>query len=129
MFVVLTAIAVALAALGMAYWLSWRWDRTDPGPTRKVLDEGLDPNCLTSAEAKEEAIQAAETVEDLEFLWAAWESRGWSRNGMLYATLLERKKEIQGWLTKEEKERILDADRRWRHGKNLPKITGRRRVS
>lgn len=94
-------------------------------PPRESPASG-DPNRFTTTEAKEMAIDACESVEELEICWAAWEQRGWSRDGMIYAHLLERKKEIQGWLSQADQDQLLEIDRRWREGKNLPKITGRR---
>lgn len=77
----------------------------------------------TTKEAKQEAIEAASTVEELEEMWECWEECGWSKEGLMYARVLERKGEIDK-LTKKEEEVIKRAAAKRRHGEGLPAVEG-----
>jgi len=84
----------------------------------------VDYAALTSKQAKESAIAEAKSDEALEEMWAVWEKQGMSRQGMLYAMLLEKKKDLGVSLTDEQKALIQLADARWKAAKNLPPIRG-----
>lgn len=80
----------------------------------------------TTKEAKAAAIKAAKTPAQLDKLWAEWEERGQSRDGLLYAQLLIRKQQLGAKLPEGDIERIERAEQARQAGAQLPPITGRR---
>lgn len=74
---------------------------------------------------KYEAIAEAETPQKLDSMWASWEKRGHSREGLLYAAVLKRKAELGVELDDEQQAAVELAELRKKRAKDLPKITGR----
>lgn len=60
------------------------------GKAQKTGDYGS----ATTTEAKLAEIAAAGNEAELDAMWKAWEERGWSKDGMLYAELLSRKEDL-----------------------------------
>ena len=71
------------------------------------------------------AIGTATSIAELDAMWAAWERIGHSRDGLLYAAVLERKAALGHELTEEEAAQIKLAHARIEKGRRLPPITGR----
>lgn len=80
---------------------------------------------LTTKEAKYEAVEEAKSLDALDAMWAAWEAQGWSRDGLLYAAILQRRAALGAELSEEEEAQVKLADARWKRAKNLPTIEGR----
>lgn len=101
--------------------------------TSKIAKRKIGPvtdyGALSTTEAKEAAVEGAETVAELSVMWATWEERGQSREGILYAMVLARKQELGYELTDEEEATIELAAQRQRDGRNLPPIVGRMRAT
>lgn len=70
------------------------------------------------------AVRSARRTQDLDAMWAAWEERGQSRQGLLYAAVLERKQQLGALLSREEKQVLAVAARRRALGASLPPVTG-----
>jgi hypothetical protein len=71
------------------------------------------------------AVAEAQSLVALDTMWAAWEARGQSRLGLLYAAVLERKGQLGALLSPGERETIARAERQKAIGAKLPPITGR----
>lgn len=71
------------------------------------------------------AIEGAETVEQLDAAWAAWEAIGYSPDGLLRAAVLERKRSLGAVLSPVEQAQVATAAVKRAHGAALPPITGR----
>jgi hypothetical protein len=82
---------------------------------------------LTSKEDKQGAVDDADSVKELEAMWAVWEKRGYSKDGLLYAAVLERKQGLGVKLSEGDLERIELAEKRRAAGAELPPITGKRK--
>lgn len=70
------------------------------------------------------AVRRARTVADLDKMWLAWEARGMSKEGLLYAEVLRRKQDLGVRLPGADVARISEAEFRKELGKNMPAITG-----
>lgn len=78
----------------------------------------------TTNEDKLVAIQTATSVEELDEMWGVWEQQGWSREGLMHANVLRRKREISE-LTEEEAARLARIERAAEKGAEKPAIRGR----
>lgn len=88
------------------------------------MDGPLDYATLTSKEEQYTAIAAAPSVDELDAMWAAWERIGFSREGLLYAAILERKQELGAVLEQDQVAAIVLANQRRKAGAALPPISG-----
>ncbi len=79
---------------------------------------------MLSKQEKATALADATGEGELDAMWAAWEAQGWSRDGLLYATVLARKQELGVKLPEGDVERIEQAEEVRRAGAALPPITG-----
>lgn len=79
---------------------------------------------LTSKEAKLAAIAAATTIAELDAMWAAWEERGYTKDSLMFAAVLEKKGDLAGGLSYEDQEIVDRANELRRAGESLPPITG-----
>lgn len=80
---------------------------------------------LASKEEKLDAIASTKKEADLDAMWAAWEERGWTRDGQMYAAVLARKQELGVKLSEGDVERIELAEQQRQAGAALPPISGR----
>ena len=86
-------------------------------------DKPIDWAKLNTNEERMRAIAMAADGE-LGEMWAAWEKRGMSREGVTYAKVLERRAELGIRLTDEEVALVAEINRRKAIGAKLPPIIG-----
>lgn len=89
----------------------------------KATRRSKDYAAIASKEAKLKAIKAAKDRGELDKMWAAWEAQGWSKDGLLYAALLARKRELGAKLGEGDLERIELAAERLAAAADLPPIS------
>lgn len=75
-------------------------------------------------EARAAAIAGAKKVAELDAMWAAWETRGMSRQGLTYAAILSRKAELGHDLDDAELAAVKRAAVAAKRGAELAPITG-----
>jgi hypothetical protein len=85
---------------------------------------GKEYAALNTKEARATAIANAETVSELDAMWAAWEARGMSRQGLTYAAILDRKAALGHELDETELAAVKRAAVAAKRGAELAPITG-----
>lgn len=103
-----------------------RFDEVEPrstAPSAAPIPPSPDLRAFATRTKEERIalIQELQTPAELEAAWSAWESRGWSRNGQLYAAVLRRKEEL-GELGTRERRLLIEAEAE--KGRSLPPIEG-----
>lgn len=83
---------------------------------------------LTSKEQKEEAISGASSGDELNRMWTAWSKQGWSKDGLLYARIVEKKVELGEKVSNAELKRVNATREHAKIGAKLPPITVKRNV-
>lgn len=86
-----------------------------------------DYSVVTAKDARRKAVTGALSGRELDAMWATWESQGVSKEGLLYADVLRRKRELGVKLSAQDSEAIKVADIRLAHGRSLPPITAKLR--
>lgn len=89
-----------------------------------MTTKAKDYAALTTKEEKAAAIKGAKSEGELDAMWKAWESSGWSRDGLLYAQVLARKKALGAKLSEGDIERLERAAEKEKAGKAMPAIKG-----
>lgn len=126
----LTAVAVTVALIVAFAAVLWR-ERKEarravagvcPAPT--AAGGGQEYDALTTEAQKEAAVAGVKDVAELDRMWAAWESRGWSRDGIMYARVLRRREELGEELSPEDSARMARTMKAVDFGRRLPPIQG-----
>lgn len=120
LFLYLIPVAVIAAVI---YYIQTR--RKAPAP---VVAPEVDYRGIVRTEDRRRLIQGTESVEELERAAEAWVSTGMSKDGLLYAEVLERKQQLTGSLSDIEAMRVRRAKQAREEGAKLPPIRGRGRM-
>jgi len=84
----------------------------------------MDYNELLTSEQKYAAVVTATSPDELDAMWEAWSSRGWSTEGLLYSAVLMKRAELGVELSDEDLERVKRAEAARKTAPDLPPITG-----
>lgn len=103
---VLVLVVVVAVGLGLWFWLSRR--QAEPG-----------------GEGSGDPIDRARDPEELREAWNRLEARGYSRDGLTFARVLEKKRELGERLRPDESELIDRAEKVRARAQDLPPIRGR----
>ena len=79
---------------------------------------------LGSKEQKKDAIDRARSVLQLDEMWGVWEKQGYSKEGLLYAQVLDKKVEFGDMLSPADAKRRSSAASKKAAGAALPPIKG-----
>jgi hypothetical protein len=73
-------------------------------------------------------IRRCRSLKQLEEMWAEWELRGQSREGILYSEVLKRRRELGGGLSDIEEKQLSRIEEAVARGRRLPPISGNFRM-